>query len=120
VASSSRNVYLSAAERRAAPALFLAMQEAARRVAAGEAIESCLEIARRSVGEAGSAIDYLEARQAETLARVARRREGPIRLLAAARLGATRRGLSTIWRCERDHSRHFDDDATVRARAQLR
>jgi pantoate--beta-alanine ligase len=66
------------------------MQEAARRIAAGEAIESCLEIARKSVGEAGFAIDYLEARQAETLARVARRREGPIRLLAAARLGATR------------------------------
>ena len=90
LAMSSRNVYLSAAERRAAPALFLAMQEAARRIAAGEAIESCLEIARRSVGEAGFAIDYLEARQAETLARIAGRREGPIRLLAAARLGATR------------------------------
>ncbi len=40
LAMSSRNVYLSAAERRAAPALFLAMQEAARRIAAGEAIES--------------------------------------------------------------------------------
>jgi pantoate--beta-alanine ligase len=90
LAMSSRNVYLSAAERRAAPALFLAMQEAARRIAAGEAIEPCLEIARKSVGEAGFVIDYLEARQAETLARVARRRDGPIRLLAAARLGATR------------------------------
>ena len=90
LAMSSRNVYLSAAERRAAPALFLAMQEAARRIAAGEAIEPCLEIARKSVGEAGFVIDYLEARQAETLVRVARRRDGPIRLLAAARLGATR------------------------------
>ncbi len=90
LAMSSRNVYLSAAERRAAPALFRAMQEAARLIGAGEAIESCLEIARKSVVEAGFAIDYLEARQAETLARVGRRREGPIRLLAAARLGATR------------------------------
>jgi pantoate--beta-alanine ligase len=90
LAMSSRNVYLSAAERRAAPALFGAMQQAARRIAAGEAIESCLEIARQSVAEAGFAIDYLEARQAETLARVASRRDGPIRLLAAARLGATR------------------------------
>ncbi len=90
LAMSSRNVYLSAAERRAAPALFAALREAARGVAAGESIETCVEIARKSVADAGFAIDYLEARHAETLARVSGRREGPIRLLAAARLGATR------------------------------
>jgi len=90
LAMSSRNVYLSAAERLAAPALFIALQEAARRIASGDPIEPSLEAARKSVAEAGFAIDYLEARQAETLARVGSRREGPIRLLAAAKLGATR------------------------------
>jgi pantoate--beta-alanine ligase len=90
LAMSSRNVYLSAAERRRAPALFQAMQEAARRIDAGEAIEFRLDIARKSVAESGFTIDYLEARRSDTLARVASRRDGPIRLLAAARLGATR------------------------------
>jgi pantoate--beta-alanine ligase len=90
LAMSSRNVYLSAAERLAAPALFIALQEAARRIDSGDPIEPSLEAARKSVAEAGFAIDYLEARQAETLARVASRREGPIRLLAAAKLGVTR------------------------------
>ncbi len=90
LAMSSRNVYLSAAERLAAPALFISLHEAARRIASGDPIEPSLEAARKSVAEAGFAIDYLEARQAETLARVGGRREGQIRLLAAARLGATR------------------------------
>ncbi|MCC2104101.1 MAG: pantoate--beta-alanine ligase, partial [Hyphomicrobiales bacterium] len=35
-------------------------------------------------------VDYIEARHAETLERIARRIEGPIRLLAAAKLGQTR------------------------------
>ena len=35
-------------------------------------------------------LDYLEARHAETLAPVASVRDGPIRLLVAARLGKTR------------------------------
>jgi pantoate--beta-alanine ligase len=39
---------------------------------------------------AGFAVDYLEARHALTLARVASLKDGPIRLLAAAKLGNTR------------------------------
>ena len=39
--------------------------------------------------EAGFALDYLEARHAETLAPVAAG-EGPIRLLVAAKIGRTR------------------------------
>ena len=35
-------------------------------------------------------MDYLEARHAETLAPVSSLADGPIRLLAAAKLGATR------------------------------
>jgi pantoate--beta-alanine ligase len=90
LAMSSRNVYLSPNERRVAPALYAALTEAARRVNAGGPIEATLEAARNKVAEQGFAIDYLEARQAQTLARVKKLEEGPLRLLAAAKLGTTR------------------------------
>jgi pantoate--beta-alanine ligase len=90
LAMSSRNIYLSPEERLVAPALHRALVTAARRIAAGEPIGHVMGEAREEIATAGFAIDYLEARHAETLARVARRHDGPARLLAAARLGATR------------------------------
>ena len=87
---SSRNVYLSPAERQVAPAFFKALREAAHRIHLGDSIEITLENARETLSEAGFVLDYLEARQTETLACVVDRREGPIRLLAAAQLRATR------------------------------
>ncbi|MBY6243118.1 pantoate--beta-alanine ligase [Methylosinus sp. Sm6] len=90
LAMSSRNIYLSQEERRVAPALHRALVTAARRIAEGEPIGHVMGEAREEVATAGFAIDYLEARHAQTLARVARRHDGPTRLLAAARLGATR------------------------------
>lgn len=90
LAMSSRNVYLSPEDRERAPALHQALEGAARRIAEGEAISHVMGEAREAIVGAGFEIDYVEARHAETLARVARRHEGPIRILAAARLGATR------------------------------
>ncbi|ATQ67257.1 MULTISPECIES: pantoate--beta-alanine ligase [Methylosinus] len=90
LAMSSRNVYLSDEERRVAPALHRALVAAAGRISAGEPIGHVMGEAREEVATAGFAIDYLEARHALTLARIARRQDGPARLLAAARLGATR------------------------------
>ncbi|PPD40377.1 MAG: pantoate--beta-alanine ligase [Methylocystis sp.] len=90
LAMSSRNVYLSAEDRARAPALHRALSEAAERIAEGAAIGAVMEEARAAITAAGFAIDYVEARDARTLARVADRSEGPIRILAAARLGATR------------------------------
>lgn len=90
LAMSSRNVYLSHEDRARAPALHRAISEAARRIAEGEVIGHVMGEAREAVVGAGFDIDYVEARHAETLARVARRHEGPIRILTAARLGATR------------------------------
>ena len=46
--------------------------------------------ARASIAAAGFAIDYVEARHAETLRPLSSRADGPIRLLAAAKLGKTR------------------------------
>ncbi|WP_457797569.1 pantoate--beta-alanine ligase [Methylocystis sp. S23] len=90
LAMSSRNVYLSAEDRASAPALHRALAEAARRIAEGEVIGQVMGEAREAIVGAGFEIDYVEARHAATLARVARRHEGPIRILAAARLGTTR------------------------------
>jgi len=90
LAMSSRNVYLPADDRARAPALYRALSEAAKRIAEGEVIGHVMAEARETIVGAGFDIDYVEARHAETLARIARRHEGPIRLLAAARLGATR------------------------------
>jgi pantoate--beta-alanine ligase len=90
LAMSSRNIYLSGEERRVAPALHRALTQAAHRVAEGEPIGHVMGEAREQIAAKGFVIDYLEARHAETLARVARRQDGPIRLLVAAKLGATR------------------------------
>jgi pantoate--beta-alanine ligase len=90
LALSSRNVYLSPVERAAAPALYRLLNESAARIAAGEPIAKVMSEGWIAIEAAGFAVDYFEARHAETLARVETLGDGPIRLLAAARLGKTR------------------------------
>jgi pantoate--beta-alanine ligase len=90
LALSSRNVYLSAAERIAAPLLNRVLKASARRIKAGEGIADVLEDGRGEIGRAGFALDYLEARHARTLTPVGSAKDGPIRLLVAARIGRTR------------------------------
>jgi pantoate--beta-alanine ligase len=89
LALSSRNAYLSAVERAAAPTLHRAIARLAETVAAGGAVELAAEEATASIIEAGFAkIDYVEVRDAETLGAFQRERKG--RVLAAAWLGKTR------------------------------
>ena len=90
LALSSRNAYLSAAERSAASLLYRVLKASAVRIKQGEPIEMVLEEARAEIGRAGFALDYLEARHALTLAPIVSRKDGPIRLLVAARIGKTR------------------------------
>lgn len=90
LALSSRNVYLSPRERQAAPALHAALQRCAVEIREGRAIEAAVATAKASVEAAGFIIDYIEARDAETLAPLAAPIGAPVRLLAAARLGKTR------------------------------
>lgn len=90
LARSSRNVYLSPQERARAPALHRALETAAGAIANGSAIEEALAAARGAVANAGFEIDYIEARDAQSLAPVANDAVGGIRILAAARIGATR------------------------------
>jgi len=90
LALSSRNVYLSSAERAVAPMLYKVLKGCASRIKSGEKIDRVLNVGRIEVDLAGFALDYLEARHALTLAPVTSLKEGPIRLLIAARLGKTR------------------------------
>jgi pantoate--beta-alanine ligase len=90
LAMSSRNVYLSAEERQIAPTLYRAMKESARWIRDGEAIGPAMARGTAMIEAAGFALDYFEARHAGTLAQVTSRRDGPLRILVAARLGTTR------------------------------
>jgi pantoate--beta-alanine ligase len=90
LAMSSRNVYLSPEERRVAPELYRAMKESAARLKAGDGIADAIAGGTEIVAAAGFALDYFEVRHAETLAPVTSVKDGPLRILVAARLGTTR------------------------------
>jgi pantoate--beta-alanine ligase len=90
LAMSSRNAYLNAGERAQAPKLYATLQEAARRIRGGEAAADAIAAGRARLVSAGFAVDYLEVRNAETLAPVASLDVEPLRLVVAAKLGRTR------------------------------
>ncbi len=90
LALSSRNAYLNAGERVVARALPDALHAAATAITAGAPVAEAIDGARAALVAAGfDPIDYVELCDADTLVptRVA---QGPLRLLAAARLGRTR------------------------------
>jgi len=90
LAMSSRNVYLSPEERRIAPTLNRTMKEAAARLRAGENTATVMAAGAAGITEAGFVLDYLEVRHAATLAPIGSLKDGPMRMLVAARLGKTR------------------------------
>jgi pantoate--beta-alanine ligase len=90
LAMSSRNAYLDPKERAVAPTLHRVLRQCAARIVAGEAIARVIAEGGNEIEAAGFAVDYLEARNAETLARAETPADGPLRLLVAARLGKTR------------------------------
>jgi pantoate--beta-alanine ligase len=89
LALSSRNVYLSPDERAVAPLLHRVLGLCADKIAGGRPIPAILAEGREALERAGFRLDYLEARDAETL-RPPAGADAPIRLLAAATLGRTR------------------------------
>src|SRR5260370_36616402 len=90
LAMSSRNVYLSPEQRRAAPELYRAMKQSAQRLRAGDDLEAAMAAGAALVAAAGFGLDYFEVRHAETLAPITSVKDGPFRILVAARLGTTR------------------------------
>jgi pantoate--beta-alanine ligase len=89
LALSSRNVYLSPSERATAPLLHATLQAFAAQLREGVPVGEAEQAAKTRLGAAGFDVDYLEARHAVTLERIASL-EGATRLLAAAHLGTTR------------------------------
>lgn len=88
LALSSRNAYLDNDQRLVAPALYRILQDAARAVAGGAAVEAVEAEKTQALLEAGfDKVDYLEVRGADDLARGA---SAPRRVFAAAWLGRTR------------------------------
>ena len=90
LAMSSRNVYLSADQRRAAPVLYRALQESAGRLRSGGGIEPAMAAGAKLITGAGFTLDYFEVRHAGTLAKVVSVKDGPMRILVAAKIGTTR------------------------------
>jgi pantoate--beta-alanine ligase len=90
LAMSSRNVYLSPEERQVAPMLYKAMKESAKRLRGGDDVEAAMAGGAELITSAGFTLDYFEARHAETLEPIASVKDGPVRILVAAKLGKTR------------------------------
>ena len=90
LALSSRNQYLSEAERKQAPQLYRELQAIARAVEKGNRDYAALEQqAAANLKQAGWQVDYVEIRHAGNL-QVAHVGDGELVVLAAARLGNTR------------------------------
>lgn len=89
LALSSRNQYLSAAERATALRLIANLRRVAAEVAAGAAIEPCEAAASADLGRAGFVVDYVAVRRAADLA-APQPEDVELVVLAAARLGRTR------------------------------
>ncbi len=90
LALSSRNIYLSPEHRKIAPVLHRVLSGAAKEIAKGATIEPVLERGRATIRSSGFQLDYLEARNADTLAKAEGTKAEPLRLLVAARIGGTR------------------------------
>jgi pantoate--beta-alanine ligase len=89
LALSSRNRFLTAAERQTAPALRAAMVVAIERLLGGMAVSAALAAGEIRLGEAGLKADYFALVHAHSLAPV-EVVAAPARLIAAAKLGRIR------------------------------
>jgi pantoate--beta-alanine ligase len=89
MALSSRNRYLSKPERAQAVAIYKSLSQAAEKIRNGIDSQAATRAASRSLTTLGFKVDYVTARNAETLA-VPQGTGEPLRLLAAAWLGKTR------------------------------
>jgi len=90
LAMSSRNTYMSPAERSRAPLIYQTLVRAARDIAEGSSIAAATSRGREELTAAGFKVDYFEVRDAQTLGVVEDAAKRPLRVLAAAWLGETR------------------------------
>ena len=90
LALSSRNGYLSAAERKTALILHQVLSEAAAALANGEGCDAATSAGRFKLEGKGFRVDYVAVRDPETLAPLFGPIKGPARVMGAAYLGTTR------------------------------
>lgn len=91
LAMSSRNVYLSSEEREKAVAIHQTLQEAAEAARAGMPLHAIEKEAEGTLAELGFTVDYVAIRDNTTLKTPAEgANPASLRILAAAKLGATR------------------------------
>jgi pantoate--beta-alanine ligase len=90
LALSSRNAYLSPAERMAAPTLHAVIRGIAEVAAEGGIVAGAVAEGRARLEANGFKVDYLEVRDADTLEVPVPGAQRPLRVLAAAWLGDTR------------------------------
>jgi pantoate--beta-alanine ligase len=90
LAMSSRNVYLTPEQRGAATTLYRVMKHGAARLRAGDGTDAVMAGGAEMITAAGFVLDYFEVRHAGTLAPMTAAKDGPVRILVAAKLGATR------------------------------
>jgi pantoate--beta-alanine ligase len=90
LALSSRNLYLSASDRKLAPLLYAEMQETANQIAKGTPVDAALVRAKTQLTKAGfSKIDYFDLRHSDNL-QPAKTLVPNCRIFAAIWLGTTR------------------------------
>lgn len=89
MALSSRNRFLSKHERHQATAIIRTLEQCAKKIRDGHAVQAATRAGARSLMTLGFKVDYVTARNAETLA-IPVSRDEPLRVLAAAWLGTTR------------------------------
>ncbi len=90
LALSSRNQYLSKTERHQATAIYKSLNQAAEKIRNGTDPQKAMRAASRSLTTLGFKVDYVTARNVETLDVPHSRSDKPLRLLAAAWIGKTR------------------------------
>jgi pantoate--beta-alanine ligase len=90
LALSSRNFYLSTAERKTAPFLHQVLAETAASLANGEGCDAATSAGRFKLEGKGFRVDYVAVRDPETLEPLFGPIKGPARVMGAAYLGTTR------------------------------
>ena len=90
LALSSRNAYLSPAERKTAPILYQVLSEAATALANGEGCDAASSAGRFKLEGKGFRVDYVAIRDPETLAPLSGPIRRPARVMGAVHLGTTR------------------------------
>jgi pantoate--beta-alanine ligase len=90
LALSSRNQYLTKTERHQATAIYKSLNQAAEKIRNGTDPQKAMRAASRSLTTLGFKVDYVTARNAETLDVPLSHSDEPLRLLAAAWIGKTR------------------------------